>query len=254
MTTFLVIWFVSAFLAALWATYDLIANQPKIMPVIKIAWVLIILYLGVIGLALYIYSCRVRPDQRHDEFVAPMWKRALGSTIHCVSGDALGIVIVAVLVSNTRLPMAVEFAIEYVFAFLFGWLLFQVTPIMVFMGKTFREALFAGVRAEFVSLTVMVMGMFPTMYALMKAVGGSSGHMPSPLSLEFWGIMSASIGVGFVVSYPASWWLVKVGWKRGMGSAHVMGEGGGRRGSDVTGRLAIDQQIQLDPTARDHSY
>lgn len=242
MTTFLVIWFVSAFLAALWATYDLITNQPKIMPVIKIAWVLIILYLGVIGLGLYIFSCRVSSNQDHDDFVAPMWKRALGSTIHCVSGDALGIVIVAVIVANTHLPMAVEFTIEYVFAFLFGWLLFQVTPIMVFMGKTFREALFAGARAEFISLTAMVLGMFPTMYVLMKAFSGSSGHMPSPLSLEFWGIMTASIAVGFVVSYPASWWLVKVGWKRGMGSAHVMGEGAGRRKPEVDSRLAISQQ------------
>ncbi|HZD57892.1 MAG TPA: hypothetical protein VE136_14265, partial [Anaerolineales bacterium] len=75
MTTFLVIWFASAFLAALWASYDLLTNQPKIMPVIKIGWVLIILYLGVIGLALYFYSCRVGPAQGHDEFVAPMWKR-----------------------------------------------------------------------------------------------------------------------------------------------------------------------------------
>ena len=233
MTTFLAIWFVSALLAALWATYDLITNQPKIMPVIKVAWVLIILYLGVLGLALYIISCSAKPNQDHDAFVAPMWKRALGSTIHCVSGDALGIVIVAVIVSNTRLPMAVEFAMEYAFAFLFGWLLFQVTPIMVFMGKTLREALFAGARAEFVSLTAMVIGMFPTMYALMKAVGGNGGHMPSPLSLEFWGIMTASIAVGFVVSYPASWWLVKVGWKRGMGSAQVLGEGGGRSEPDI---------------------
>jgi len=232
MNAFLAIWFVSAFLAALWAAYDMIKNQPAIMPVIKIAWVLIILYLGVIGLALYIFSCRVRPDQDHDAFVAPMWKRALGSTIHCVSGDALGMVIVAVIVSTTHLPMAVEFAIEYVFAFLFGWLLFQVTPIMVLMGKTFREALSSGARAEFVSLTVMVMGMFPTMYALMKAAGGSGEHMPSPLGPVFWGIMSASIAVGFIVSYPANWWMVTAGWKRGMGSAHIMGEGGGHGGPD----------------------
>lgn len=241
MTTFLLIWFVTAFLAALWAAYDLITNQPKIMPVIKIAWILIILYLGIVGLVLYILSCRIRLGQDHDEFVSPMWKRALGSTIHCVSGDALGIVIVAVIVSNTHLPMAVEFAIEYAFAFLFGWLLFQVTPIMVFMGKTFREALFAGARAEFVSLTVMVMGMFPTMLVLMKAADGKGGHMPSPLSLEFWGIMTASIAVGFVVSYPASWWMVKAGWKRGMGSAHVMGEGGGRGKPDIRG-FAVGSQ------------
>lgn len=235
MITFLSIWFISAILAAIWAAYDMITNQPRIMPLIKIAWVLIILYLGVVGLILYIYSCRAPSGVDHDVYVAPMWKRALGSTIHCVSGDALGIVMVAVIISQTHLPMLAEFAIEYAFAFLFGWLIFQVAPIMVFMGKSFREALFAGVRAEFVSLTVMVMGMFPTMYALMKAVGGSGGHMPSPVSLEFWGIMTASIVVGFLVSYPANWWMVSIGWKRGMGSAHVMGEGGGRIMRDFRG-------------------
>lgn len=227
MITFLSIWFISAILAAIWAVYDMITNQPRITPLIKIAWVLIVLYLGVVGLILYIYSCRAPSGVDHDVYVAPIWKRALGSTIHCVSGDALGIVMVAVIISQTHLPMIAEFAIEYGFAFLFGWLIFQVAPIMVFMGKSFREALFAGVRAEFVSLTVMVMGMFPTMYALMKAVGGSGGHMPSPVSLEFWGIMTASIAVGFLVSYPANWWMVSIGWKRGMGSARVMGQGGG---------------------------
>ncbi|NIS81086.1 MAG: DUF4396 domain-containing protein [Anaerolineales bacterium] len=226
MNTFLIIWFASAFLAALWTAYDLITEQPKIMPVIKVAWVLVILYLGIIGLILYNLSCRAPTKISHDEYVSPMWKRALGSTIHCVSGDALGIVMVAVIIYNAHLPMLAEFAIEYAFAFLFGWLIFQVPPIMVFMGKSFREALLDGLRAEFVSLTAMVAGMFPTMYLLMKAAGGSGGHMPSPLSLEFWGMMSASIAIGFIVTYPVSWWMVSVGWKRGMGSALVLGEGG----------------------------
>jgi len=235
MITFLSIWFISAILAAIWAAYDMITNQPRIMPVIKIAWVLIILYLGVVGLALYIYSCRAPATTDHDEFIAPMWKQAVGSTMHNVSGDALGVVIAAVIVSNTALPMVAEFAIEYAFAFLFGWLIFQVTPIMAFQGKSFREALVAGVKAEFLALTVVVMGMFPTMYALMKVAGGGGGHMPSPVSLEFWGIMTASIAVGFLVSYPANWWMVSIGWKRGMGSAHVMGEGGGRIMRDFRG-------------------
>ncbi len=223
MDILLSLWFASAILAAIWAAYDMITTQPRMMPIIRIAWVLVILYLGVIGLLLYHYSCRVPPSGDHDEFVAPMWKRALGSTIHCVSGDALGIVIVAVIIYSVNLPMIVEFAIEYFFAFLFGWLIFQVAPIRVFMGKSLREALIGGARAEFVSLTVMVIGMFPTMYLIMRAGGG---HMPSPASLEFWGIMSVSIAVGFLFTYPASWWMVSMGWKRGMGSTGVMGRGG----------------------------
>jgi hypothetical protein len=89
----------------------------------------------------------------------------------------------------------------------------------------------------------MVMGMFSTMYTLMNAAAAGSEGMPSALSLEFWGIMTASIAVGFLVSYPANWWLVKIGWKRGMGSAQVMGEGGSRTKSGVTGRLATEQRI-----------
>ncbi len=228
MDIFLTVWFASAVLAAAWAGYDLFTHQPKIMPIIKVGWLLVILYLGIAGLILYVVSCRAPRASDHGEFVAPMWKRALGSVIHCVSGDALGIVIVAIIINSAHLPVAAEFAIEYVFAFLFGWLIFQVAPIRVFMGKSFREALSSGARAELVSLTAMVLGMFPTMYFLMRAGAGGAGHMPAPTSLEFWGIMSASIAVGFLVTYPASWWMVSVGWKKGMGSVGVMGQGGGK--------------------------
>lgn len=248
MNSLLLLWFGSAIVAAIWAAYDLLTNQPRIMPVIKVAWVLIILYLGIAGLILYILSCRAPASVDHSTYVAPMWKRALGSTIHCVSGDALGIVAVAVIVNRAHLPIATEFALEYAFAFLFGWLIFQVAPIRVFMGKSLREALVSGARAEFVSLTAMVAAMFPTMYLLMGAASQSGGHMPAPTNLEFWGIMSASIAVGFVASYPASWWMVSKGWKRGMGSTRVLGAGG----SDMTGTpdLAPHAATQLGARQR----
>lgn len=227
MTTFLVLWFAAAILSAAWVAYDVTTGQPEIMRVMKIAWVLITLYLGVLGLVLYVTSCREPAAGDHEQFVAPMWKQALGSSVHCVAGDALGIVVVAAITAMTSLSMFVDFGLEYGAAFLFGWLIFQVGPIMALQGQTFRQALKGAFAAEFLSLTTMVIGMFPTMYWLM-GMGGGGAHMAGPGTLRFWGTMAAGIAVGFLFTYPVNWWMVAAGWKHGMGSVSVMGRGGHR--------------------------
>lgn len=109
MTTFLVLWFAAAILSAAWVAYDVTTGQPEIMRVMKIAWVLITLYLGVVGLVLYITSCREPAASEHEQFVAPMWKQALGSSVHCVAGDAVRIVVVAAITAMTPLSMFVDF-------------------------------------------------------------------------------------------------------------------------------------------------
>ncbi len=211
MTTFLVLWFAAAILSAAWVAYDVTTGQPEIMRVMKIAWVLITLYLGVVGLVLYITSCREPAASEHEQFVAPMWKQALGSSVHCVAGDAVGIVVVAAITAMTPLSMFVDFVLEYVAAFLFGWLIFQVVPMMAMQGQTFRQALKGAFAAEFLSLTTMVIGMFPTMYWLMgmgMEMGGGGVHMAGPTTLRFWGAMAAGIAVGFLFTYPSTggWW------------------------------------------------
>ena len=39
-----------------------------------------------------------------------------------------------------------------------------------------------------------------------------------PTSLRFWGIMSLATMVGAVVAYPINVWLVRAGYKHGMGT------------------------------------
>lgn len=196
-------------------------NQPAIMPVMKVAWVLITLYLGPIGVILYLTSCREPRPGTHDEFVAPMWKQAVGSTMHCVAGDALGIVSAAAITSALGVPKIADFAIEYVAAFLFGWLVFQVAPARM-EGQPLGQALRGAFFAEFVSLTAMVIGMF-TITAWLR---GSGPDAPGPDTLAFWGAMSAGIAVGFIWTYPVNWLLVSSGRKHGMGMPKVMGHGG----------------------------
>ncbi len=232
MEVFLVVWFSVAFLSAVWVAYDEITTQPEIMGVMKVAWVLITLYFGVVGVILYLTSCREPQPGTHDQWVSPLWKQAVGSTMHCVAGDAVGIVLAAAVTAAAGLSGVVEFPIEYVAGFLFGWLVFQTLPQLAMgKGKGLVKALKEAFTAEFISLTAMVAGMFPAMYWMM-GMGGSGHHELGPEKIEFWGVMAAAIAIGFVFTYPVNWMLVVSGRKHGMGSMKVMGVGGNETRED----------------------
>ncbi|MHB1681896.1 MAG: DUF4396 domain-containing protein [Bacilli bacterium] len=218
--TIATIWLVSSVICTIWLAYEL-RRQPAIMKMMKVAWLLITLYLGVVGLWLYVASCREPEPGTHDAFVAPMWKQAVGSVMHCVAGDALGIVAAATVTSWLSLPMAQDMVVEYIAGFLVGWLLFQTIPMMRMNGTTFTQELRSAFVAEFLSLTFMVMGMFPTMAYLM-----TMWNVMSPADPTFWFVMSTSILVGSLVTYPINWWMVRRGMKHGMGGSHVLGQGG----------------------------
>jgi hypothetical protein len=51
---------------------------------------------GPIGLLLYVLTDKEPASGTHEEFVRPLWKQGVGSTVHCVAGDATGIVAAAI--------------------------------------------------------------------------------------------------------------------------------------------------------------
>jgi len=219
-------WLGLSVLCSAWVAWDVVRGQPEILPIMKIAWVLITLYTGIVGLIVYLTACREPAPDIHEQFIAPMWKQAVGSTVHCIAGDGVGIVIVAGVVTVTSLRWYQEFTLEYLAAFVTGWLLFQAVAMGSMMGG-FRRALRSAFLAEAVSLTAMVSGMFPTMYWVMgmSHEGGAGDHL-TPAELQWWAGMSIAILVGSVAAYPVNWWLVKTGRKHGMASRHAMGGGG----------------------------
>ena len=91
----------------------------------KLAWFLVVLYTGPIGLFIYLLSCRQPLPGTHDAFIAPHWKQAVGSLLHCVAGDATGIIVSAAIVYHFGLPNGVDLIIEYLAAFIVGLFLFQ---------------------------------------------------------------------------------------------------------------------------------
>src|ERR671919_2708888 len=106
----------------------------------KWGWVLVTLYMGPIGLGLYVLSCKEPRPFTHEAFITPMWKQAMGSTIHCVAGDATGIILAATITALLGFPMWVDLTVEYVAGFAFGLLVFQALFMKDLMGGSYRSA------------------------------------------------------------------------------------------------------------------
>jgi len=71
----------------------------------------------------------------HEEFIKPLWKQGVGSTIHCVAGDATGIILAAVIIGILGLPMWLDLIVEYLAGFAFGLFIFQSLFMKSMMGR-----------------------------------------------------------------------------------------------------------------------
>jgi manganese oxidase len=117
---FLWTWFALAALSTAYVAYDnFVAGNPE-ETVMKWGWVLITVYMGPIAAALYVLTDKEPRPGEHERFIRPLWKQGIGSTVHCIAGDATGIVAAAVITSALGLPMWLDLIVEYVAGFGFG--------------------------------------------------------------------------------------------------------------------------------------
>ncbi len=215
-------WFVLVALSVAYVAWDAWRNNPE-LTVMKWGWILVTVFLGPIALMLYVLSCKEPYPGSHERFIQPLWKQGLGSTIHCVAGDATGIVAAAAITGLLGLPMGLDLFIEYVAGFSFGLFIFQALFMKDMMGGSYRAALRRSVLPEWLSMNFMMAGMFPTMVVLMM---GRDMRAMEPTQLAFWGAMSVAVGAGLVVAYPVNVWMVDRGLKHGMGTQRALGKGG----------------------------
>ena len=188
----------------------------------KWGWILVTLYTGVIGLIVYWFSCREPAPGTHEKFIAPLWKQSVGSTIHCMAGDATGIIVAAAITSLLGLPMGVDAVIEYFAGFAFGLLIFQALFMKDMLGGSYWQAVKSTILPEWLSMNAVMAGMIPVMIILMTR----DMQAMEPTSLRFWGIMSLASLVGAVLAYPVNLWLVAKKLKHGMGTERALGKGG----------------------------
>jgi len=207
----MLLWFVLTVAALLFVAID-IRSTPE-SPVLKWGFVLLTAYTGVFGAFLYVLGCREPLPGLHERYTAARWRQTLGSTMHCVAGDGVGILAGAVLSAIFVLPRLAETTLEYILGFAFGWTIFQALFMRNSMpGGSYRRALASTFLPELLSMNFLMAGMMPTVMVLRKYVEAAE----NPTSPAFWFAMSMGLLVGFVVAYPMNWWLVANHLKHGM--------------------------------------
>ncbi len=201
------LWFVLTAMAVAFVALD-IRSTPE-STVLKWGFVLVTAYTGPIGAFLYVLGCREPLPGLHERYAAARWRQVLGSTMHCVAGDGLGILVGAAIGPSLLLSRPFEIALEYALGFGFGWTVFQALFMRDEAGGSYRRALARTFLAEFVSMNLLMAGMLP-----IASLGRTLGV--GMLSAKFWFIMSMGLLAGFVAAYPINWWLVARGLKHGM--------------------------------------
>jgi hypothetical protein len=233
----MLLWFLLTAAALLFVAID-IRSTPE-SPVLKWGFVLLTAYTGVFGAFLYVLGCREPLPGLHERYVAARWRQTLGSTMHCVAGDGVGILAGAVISSVLGLTGLAEVTLEYVLGFAFGWTIFQALFMRDMVGGSYRLALSSTFMPELLSMNLLMAGMVPTAMILKM-------HVPSandPATPAFWFIMSMGLLVGFVIAYPMNWWLVANHLKHGMMTVRPAGAAA----SADDGHLGIDRAAAINP-------
>ena len=209
---FVYAWIGIAMLSAAYVAWDQFRGNPE-PAVMKWGFVLVTLYVGPIGLLLYVMADKEPRPGEHEEFVKPLWKQGVGSTVHCVAGDATGIIVAAVCVALLGMPMWIDLIVEYAAGFLLGLLIFQALFMRKTMGGSYIENVRRSFLPELISMNCMMAGMAPVMVVLMMGRDMRAMWPGEPL---FWMVMSLGIIAGFAIAYPVNVWMVSRGMKHGL--------------------------------------
>jgi len=228
-----ILWILSALAATAYVAWDAFTRNPE-LTVMKWGFVLVTLYTGVLGAVLYVLSCQEPRPGTHERFVQPLWKQGAGSAIHCMAGDATGIIFAATVTALIGFPMWIDLIVEYVVGFGFGLFIFQALFMKGTMGGSYVSALKHSILPEWLSMNMVMAGMIPAMVMLMM---GEDMRAMDPRSLVYWGAMSASVIVGFALAYPVNVWLVSAGLKHGMGTQRPAKKDGGGMGKMDHGKM-----------------
>ncbi len=209
---FLLAWFALALVSTAYVAWDQFRGNPE-PAVMKWGFVLVTLYMGPIGLLLYVLADKEPRPGQHEAFIQPLWKQGVGSTIHCVAGDATGIIGAAVIVALLGLPMWLDLIVEYIAGFALGLFVFQALFMKNMMGGSYWENVRKSFLPELISMNAMMAGMAPVMSLLMM---GRDMRAMDPTELLFWGVMSLGVIAGFALAYPVNVWMVAKGLKHGL--------------------------------------
>ncbi|MFE0628587.1 DUF4396 domain-containing protein [Streptomyces sp. NPDC058864] len=205
----MLLWFIQVAIGVLFVAID-IRTTPE-STVMKWGFVIVTAFSGLFGALLYVLSCREPLPGTHEQYVSAKWRQVVGSTMHCVAGDGIGILAAKALTSGAGLAMWAEVLCEYALGFLFGWTVFQAL-FMKSMFGSYRRSLSKTFIAELLSMNAVMGGMTAVMVPWLSHDMAAT----DPTSPRLWFVMSIALCAGFLVALPMNWWLVGHGLKHGM--------------------------------------
>ena len=206
----MLVWFVLTGMSLVFVIGDSVINGVTSW-VQRAAWILVTVYAGPVGAFFYLLACRRPFPGGHDRFTAATWKQGLNSEMHCLAGDATGIIVAASIVPALAVSNGWDITIEYLAGFGFGLFIFQALMMVGMYDGNYFKAVRKTVFAETVSMNFVMAGMIPTMLLLGAAWEGSG----DPFHPAFWFRMSLASIVGGVLAFPINYWLVKNRLKHG---------------------------------------
>jgi hypothetical protein len=174
---------------------------------------------------LYALGCREPLPGLHERYVAARWRQTLGSTMHCVAGDGVGILAGAVLAGILGLTGAAEVILEYVLGFAFGWMTFQTFFVREMTGGLLFPLTYQRLHSG-AALDEPVYGRNGA-----DGDGVAEGHCLRGRSHDRRLLVRKSIGVmvGFMIPHPMNWWVVANHLKHGMTTVRPAGMPAQRR-------------------------
>jgi hypothetical protein len=216
----MLLWFILTALSLAFVAID-IRSTPE-STVMKWGFILLTAFTGPISAFLYVLGCREPLAGMHEAYVSVRWRQVLGSTMHCVAGDGVGIIAGALIAVWIALPGPAEMLLEYLLGFAFGWGVFQALFMKNMAGGSYAKSLKSTFMAELLSMNVLMAGMMPAMMIPWVHVQGAH----DPAQPTFWFRMSMALLFGFICAYPMNWWLVSRGLKHGMMTVRPAGDPG----------------------------
>jgi Domain of unknown function (DUF4396) len=188
----------------------LLIRRPQPMAVMNVVWPITALYLGPIAIWWY-WSLARRMSP------LPFWKTIIVEATHCGAGCVLGDIVAEFTIARTGFTIAgstlyAEFLGDYLLAFAFG-VAFQYFAIAPMRGLALWPGIVAAIKADGISLTAFEIGLFSLMYAMTLL---PFHHHLNPFQPAYWLLMQIGMVVGYATSYPANWFLVRVGIKEPM--------------------------------------
>ncbi len=197
------IWFFLVALSLIYVIWHNLTKNP-VSWVQKLAWILVTAYTGPVGLLAYWLTCRTRKDKSHEESTKMTWQQGVNSEMHCLAGDATGIIFSAAIVYHFALPNGIDLIIEYLSAFVVGLFIFQALMMITMYNGDYWLAVRKTFFVETVSMNMVMVGMIPVMVILMHFLPNGD----DPYGPTFWFTMSMATITGGLTAFPINHWLV----------------------------------------------